>query len=97
MTKLFDLDTLSERLAAHAPSLDAGLLLVETMKRGSVARGEASAIMGRPERTARTILSSLTECGQLASDRPKGPVYVRFPIASVEALFPRLFPAQLGD
>lgn len=56
-----------------------------------VDRGEARYIMGLPERSARRILTELTTVGLLASRTPKGPVSLRFPAASLEALFPRLY------
>ncbi|MEY4514924.1 MAG: hypothetical protein RLZZ450_7046, partial [Pseudomonadota bacterium] len=101
MRELFDLGELSTRLRAYVVQTlhgnDAAVALaVETLRRGELARGDAGPVTGRPERTARAALSKLLESGLLASETPKGPVRVRFPIASVEALFPRLFPAQAG-
>lgn len=99
MSDLFDLDTLTERLTLHvtrdlrmtesAAKLSHALLL-----RGEMPRGEASAVTGTPERTARQTLSRLIEHGLAASDTPKSAVSLRFTTASAETLFPRLFPAQ---
>jgi Fic family protein len=101
MRELFDLAELSTRLREYVLATlqgnDAAVVLaVETLRRGELVRGDAGPVTGRPERTARSALSKLLESGLLASETPKGPVRVRFPIVSVEALFPRLFPAQAG-
>jgi Fic family protein len=60
--------------------------------RGEFERGDVSRITGLPERTARRILNHLTSLGLLASDTARGTVSLRFPIAALEILFPRLFP-----
>lgn len=60
--------------------------------RGEFERGEISRITGLPERTARRILNDLTSAGQLASDTPKSAVTLRFPVATLDSLFPRLYP-----
>jgi hypothetical protein len=41
---------------------------------------------------ARRVLNDVIELGLLASDTPKGPVSLRFPVDSLDVLFPRLFP-----
>ena len=60
-----------------------------------MARGDAERISGLKERTARALLGALITDGILGSDTPKGPVSLRFPVHSVEILFPRLFPDGL--
>jgi hypothetical protein len=45
-----------------------------------------------PERTARRVLADVVAAGLFASDTPKGPVSLRFPVDKLDALFPRLFP-----
>ena len=57
-----------------------------------IARGEAQAITGLGERTARDLLGDLLRDGVLGSRSEKGPVSLRFPATAVDALFPRLFP-----
>lgn len=37
-------------------------------------------------------ISDVTATGLLASDTPKGPVSLRFPVVALDVLFPRLFP-----
>ncbi len=41
---------------------------------------------------ARRLLRDVVEAGLLASETPKGPVSLRFPVDAPEGLFPRLFP-----
>ena len=97
MTELFDIDALDTRLARHVERSDrlkpeAARLLREALVRGSIERGEAPRVTGLPERTARRLLRDVCEAGLLASETPKGPVSLRFPVDALEALFPRLFP-----
>jgi Fic family protein len=98
MTELFELNTLARRLRTLVERSDhlkpeAAKLLEQIAVRGEVDRGEASRITGLAERTARRVLNDLISSGLLASDRPKGPVSLRFPTEEAEILFPRLFPA----
>ena len=97
MSELFDLDNLANRLrtflARHERFRpEAAALLEQTLVRGEIERGEASRITGLPVRTAQRLLNDLVGEGLLASATPKGPVSLRFPAASLEALFPRLYP-----
>jgi Fic family protein len=96
MTGLFELDKLARRLGNLARDEErfrpaSARLLEEAVLRGELDRGEASRIMGVPERTARRALNDLISAGLLASDTPKGPVSLRFPPDESEAVFPRLF------
>lgn len=96
MSGLFDLRTLGDRLT-HMVRLDpymkpeAAALLRAALHRGEFPRGEAGAITGLAERTARDVLSTLVQQGLLGSENPKGPVSLRFPTRTHEVLFPRLF------
>jgi Fic family protein len=97
MSSLFELDTLSRRLRILVNRHDdlrpeAAHILDEVLLRGEMERGEVSRITGLSERTARRLLNDVTAKGFIASDTPKGPVSLRFPIAAAEILFPRLFP-----
>ena len=97
MSSLFDLDTLATRLrnfvASHRDLKPEGArILEEALIRGEIERGDASRITGLPDRTARRVLNELTSAGLLASATPKGPVSLRFPSHSLEALFPLLYP-----
>jgi len=97
MTGLFEFDTLSKRFKIYVEQNDklkreSTSLLEEALIRGEFERGDIVRITGLPERSARRVLSDVIETGLLASDTPKGPVSLRFPIDAQEILFPRLFP-----
>ncbi len=96
MTRLFDLDTLLTRAEDYVARREfkpsALALLRQVILRGSVARGEVPEITGLKERTARNLLAELLADGILASDTPKGPVFLHVTLASSEILFPNLFP-----
>ena len=99
MTELFELDTLTRRLRIVVERDDrlrpeAGKLLAAAALRGEIDRGEAARITGLSERTARRVLNKTIAAGFLASETPKGSVFVKFPPAAAEALFPRLFTIQ---
>ena len=97
MKSLFELDTLAPRLRRYVERSDdfrpeAARLLEEALLRGEFERGEIARITGLPERTARRVLNDLTSAGLLASDTPKSAVTLRFPVATLDSLFPRLYP-----
>lgn len=71
-------------------------LCAEVLRRGELARGEAARITGKAERTARALLSQLVTSGFLTSESHRAPVRLHIGVATADALFPRLFPAQLG-
>jgi Fic family protein len=58
-------------------------LLVDVLVRGEVARGEASRITGKPERTARRIVRILLEENLLTSGTPKGALRIGFPTKAI--------------
>lgn len=97
MASLFELDALARRLRAYVERGDglkpeSARLLEEALIRGEFERGEAARITGLPERSARRVLNETIAEGLLASVTPKGPVSLRFPAATLEVLFPRLYP-----
>lgn len=96
MGGLFDLNTLATRLRLYVERQglkpQAFGLLEQTLQRGELARGDAGRVTGLRERTARDLLAALVCDGILASDTPKGPVSLRFPLKAAEMLFPALFP-----
>ena len=96
MTSLFDLNALSSRLQLFVERdpmlrIEAGHILQETFLRGEIERGEVARITGLSTRSGQRILNDLLTRGLLASDTPKGPVSLRFPSDTVDALFPKLF------
>jgi Fic family protein len=99
MSELFELDVLASRLDRYVTRdlqlPDSATKITRAiLQRGEIARGDAALVTNLPERTARQVLSRLTESGLVASTTPKGAVSLRFGTVSAEALFPRLFPAQ---
>ncbi|MBZ9908118.1 MULTISPECIES: hypothetical protein [Mesorhizobium] len=96
MSSLFDFNQLARRLQRFVQRYDlkpeAFRLLEEALLRGEFDRGEASRIAGLPERRARRVFTEVLELGLLASDTPKGPVSLRFPVDTLDELFPKLFP-----
>jgi len=63
--------------------------------RGELARGEASRISGKPERTARRVISHLLERGLLTSETAKGPLQLGLPAQVAPYYFPHLYPAAI--
>jgi Fic family protein len=97
MASLFELGTLAKRLRTYVERSEilkpeAARLLEEALFRGQFERGEIARITGLPERTARRVFNDVVALGLLASETPKGPVSLRFPVETQEVLFPRLFP-----
>lgn len=97
MTSLFDLEDLRRRLRFYvernqALAPESASLLEEALIRGKFERGELGRITGLPGRTARRVFSDVMATGLLGSETPRGSVSLRFPVDSLEILFPRLFP-----
>jgi Fic family protein len=97
MESLFELGSLGPRLSAYIERSgtlkpEATRLLEEALIRGQFERGEIGRITGLPDRSARRILADVIQAGLLGSETPKGPVSLRFPVATLDVLFPRLFP-----
>ena len=101
MSGLFDLNelkqrlrTLAERSSALKPQ--AAALLEEALMRGEFERGEVARITGLPERTARRVLTDVTELGIACVVNAKGSCITPLPRrARLEELFPRLYPQSL--
>lgn len=101
MSEMFDLDNLSKRIEyffgvlSTTPNIkkESYLLVMEALRKGEFARGEASRITGFGERMSRDMLGELLKLGFLASDSVKGPVRIAFPTAATGYYFPNLFPA----
>ncbi len=96
MGGLFELETLVERLKIYIARRElrpeAFPFLEQVLQRGELPRGEAPLVTGLKERSARDLLGALVDDGILGSDTPKGPVSLRFPLDTIEILFPSLFP-----
>lgn len=99
MSSLFETKKLAGRYARLVDLTDnlkpeAKYLLDEALIRGQFERGAAARITGLAERSARRLLSEVVNAGLLASETPKGAVSLRFPVDSLEVLFPRLYPVS---
>jgi Fic family protein len=97
MSGLFDMENLIKRLRILVERDDrlkpeAARLLEEALIRGEFERGEIARITGLPERSARRVLNDLIDMKLLDSDTPKTAVSLRFPVDTLDILFPRLFP-----
>lgn len=107
MSSLFELTHLRKRLEAYVTlkefKPESLYILTAALSNGEIPRGDAERLTGLKERSARTVLSSLTEGGILGSSSPKGPVSLRFNVESARILFPKLFddipfePAQIEN
>jgi len=95
MSSLFDFAHLKKRLEtyAHIKGFKPGTIYIlnAALSDGEVSRGDAERLTGLKERSARMVLSSLTEDGILGSRSPKGAVSLRFNVDSARILFPKLF------
>ncbi|MGB8398654.1 Fic family protein [Bradyrhizobium sp.] len=97
MEGLFEIDRLGSRLGAYVERSqtlkpEAARLLQEALIRGQFERGDIARITGLPARSARRVLNEVVAAGLLGSETPKGAVLLRFPMDSLDVLFPRLFP-----
>ena len=95
MTSLFDLSHLKKRLETYVKTKEHNpesmYILNAALSNGEIPRGDAVRVTGLKERSARTVLSKLTDDGILSSNTPKGPVSLRFDLDSSRILFPKLF------
>jgi Fic family protein len=100
MSSLLELDGMKKRILGYVErqvhigelQKESGYLLMETFLTGEIQRGEAPRITGKPERSARRILSDLLDKSLLVSDSKKGPVRLGFPAKIAAYYFPRLYP-----
>lgn len=91
--ELHRLDARYDRLVATHDTLkpESSWLLKEALRSGQFDRGQASRITGLPTRTAQRVLKDVINEGLLASETPKGPVSLRFPLSTLDTLFPKLY------
>lgn len=82
-------ETRGGRLPAKAKEL-----LNAILYRGEVQRGEVADIVGASARTARRIVSALTDIGVVQSVSPRAPVQLRFPAGLAGRWMPGLFPEK---
>ncbi len=72
-------------------------LLREAVVAGEFARGRAAEITGYETRQARTVLNTLINQGYLASEGPRDPVRLGFPVGIIDRWFPRLYVAPASS
>lgn len=72
----------------------AGTLLEAALYRGELPRGEAAAILGVPERTARRVTSELLRQGVFVSESTRALLKLAFPAALAARWMPGLFPER---
>ncbi len=98
MGELFGLETLCKRVERYFLNVRVDLkpesasLLMHAIKEGEFDRMEAGRLTGMSERTARQVLAALVKENFLISDTPKGRVRAGFPMASLEYIFPSVYP-----
>lgn len=99
MTGLLDLENILPRIRSFAEVREprrelprrSGVVLRECFLRGEIRRGEVAGLLNQSPRTAQTVINQLLKRNLLASDSPKGPLRLKFPMTVVEYYFPRLF------
>jgi len=103
MVKTLQIETLAGRLAAAVLYKEnsgelpkrSSKLVREVLIKGTLARTEASTIMGVSARTAQPIVQTLVKRGYLKSPSERGKLAVGFPTEICAFAFPELFPTGL--
>ena len=70
----------------------AGIAMANELAGSGLTVSGYSSSAAQAERSARRVLTDIVDQGLLASTTPKGPVSLRFPVHTLEVLFPRLYP-----
>ena len=81
-----------EEVRAGALPVKAGQVLEAVLFRGDLPRGDLPALLGTSARQARRVVSALLECGVLASESTRAPLFLTFPAALAPRWMPGLFP-----
>lgn len=105
MTSLFEIESIVERVHRYVDLMVARKLLrdesryviVETLLRGKVNRGEMERITGRSEITARSVMNDLIGIGLLKAESShiRSPLRMNFPMKIAPYFFPKLFPKDI--
>jgi Fic family protein len=74
-----------------------GAILEATLYRGDLPRSQTPGIIGGSERTARRVVSTLTNAGVLTSESSRAPLRLAFPAALASRWMPGLFPDHNPD
>lgn len=113
MSTLLSLDTFKKNLAVLISVLEARPWMIRSQTSvirsealeplhyvalsGPIDRARFTAMTGLGDRTARRVLASLLDYGLLSSTSPRGSVAFALPFASLQFLFPRLWPESSLD
>ncbi len=71
-----------------------GAILEATLYRGELPRGDAAAVTGASDRSARRIVSALLDAGVLTSASSRAPLRLAFPASLAGRWMPGLFPEK---
>jgi hypothetical protein len=110
MSALLELDTMHRRLVAFAADWSRetqrtlfrslaerlGHLFSDIFFRGELTRGEATAILSIPERTAREVIKHLLAEKLINSEGPGHPIRLGFPACVTGFYFPKLYPDNVA-
>jgi hypothetical protein len=98
MQGCYDLASLADRLARYVAvnelRPEALPVLKALLTLGEIPRGAVPTIIGASESTGFRLTRQLIENGIVGSDRPNGPLSLRFGSATHDILFPKLFDLQ---
>lgn len=84
-----------EEMRLGALPAKSGTLLEAVLYRGELRRGDAGTVLGTGDRQARRVVSALLDKCVLASDSPRAPLRLAFPVAVASRWLPGLFPETL--
>jgi predicted HTH transcriptional regulator len=70
-------------------------LLKELLIKGEVARGEVKNIINKSDRTATSLIKTLTDRDYIESDTPKSAIRIKFNAKFASYLMPQLIPEQV--
>jgi Fic family protein len=104
MARLFDLDTLQDRILRfarrwgdeHGMPETLGPVLREIALRGSVPRSEVTAMLGKSGRTSSRLMAQLLESRIVESQGHRDPLRLAFSAQTAGYYFPKLYPEGLA-
>lgn len=105
MSELLDLAGLERRITVYVEQraarrglpAEAAQVLCELLRHGELARGEMARVTGKPERTARRVLSQLLAEELVRANSAKGSVRLHFPAKVLGYWFPMLYPEGIDE
>jgi hypothetical protein len=98
MTRTLRTDTFTRDLLdwtrSHKGLVKGDRLIQHLILYGPVERGSVPEILGIPERSARRVVSMLSDRFLLDSDSNKAPLRLNIPLHAAQAVFPGMVPAN---